>query len=223
MNLIISDRPWVKAEFGRRIKVWGADNWQYLESLDNLPEGIDRIFFPHWSKIVTPEIVNNYECVNFHETALPWGRGGSPIQNCIALGLKDTIITAHRMTSEIDAGPIYCQRHLSLLGPAEEIYIRAQRIIFDMIADIAAHNPTPVEQRPPEKNAIGGTFRRRTPEQSRIEATNLDELFDHIRMLDAEGYPAAFLEYGNFRIEFKRAALRVGRIDADCVITEKKC
>jgi methionyl-tRNA formyltransferase len=38
-------------------------------------------------------------------------------------------------------------------------------------------------------------------------------------MLDAEGYPRAFLEYAGFRYEFSRAALYDGRIIADVKIT----
>jgi methionyl-tRNA formyltransferase len=38
-------------------------------------------------------------------------------------------------------------------------------------------------------------------------------------MLDAEGYPKAYLEQAGFRYEFSRAALYDGRIVADVVIT----
>ena len=39
-------------------------------------------------------------------------------------------------------------------------------------------------------------------------------------MLDAEGYPLAFLDYGGLRFEFSRATLRTGRIVADVTIRE---
>ena len=48
------------------------------------------IFFPHWSKKVNSKIINNYECVCFHETDVPYGRGGSPIQNLIIRNHKKT-------------------------------------------------------------------------------------------------------------------------------------
>ena len=44
------------------------------------------IFFPHWSYIVPEEIYNNFECVIFHMTDVPFGRGGSPLQNLITRG-----------------------------------------------------------------------------------------------------------------------------------------
>jgi methionyl-tRNA formyltransferase len=38
-------------------------------------------------------------------------------------------------------------------------------------------------------------------------------------MLDAEGYPPAFVRVGRFRIEFTRASLRTGEVLADARIT----
>ena len=43
------------------------------------------------------EIIRNYECICFHETDLPFGRGGSPIQNLIVRGFKTTKISAIKM------------------------------------------------------------------------------------------------------------------------------
>ena len=34
---------------------------------------------------------------------------------------------------------------------------------------------------------------------------SLDELYNHIRMLDAKTYPVAFIKYGNLKVEFKNA------------------
>lgn len=111
---------------------------------------------------------------------------------------------------------VYAKRPLSLLGLAEEIYIRTAAIVFEMIGEIVANEPTPVPQ-----TGEPTVFRRRTPEQSAIPQglRTLVALFDHIRMLDAEGYPHAFLEYGNFRFEFTRPALRAGRVESTVCIT----
>ena len=43
------------------------------------------IFFPHWSYKVKDKIINKYNCICFHTAPLPFGRGGSPIQNLIKL------------------------------------------------------------------------------------------------------------------------------------------
>lgn len=62
-------------------------------------------------------------------------------------------------------------------------------------------------------------FNRRKPHESGIpDLPNLQTLHDFIRMLDAEGYPKAFLEYGGFRYEFARVAMYDGCLVADVQI-----
>ena len=46
----------------------------------------------------------------------------------------------------------------------------------------------------------------------------LSEVFDYIRMLDADTYPPAFLDKNNLHIEFTRASLKDGHILADAKI-----
>lgn len=176
------------------------------------------IFFPHWSYIIPSEVFEKYECIIFHMTDVPFGRGGSPLQNLISRGIYETKISALRCVKELDAGSVYLKRPLSLYGSAEEIYLRASEIIEEMICQIIKEQPVPVEQ-------IGEItcFSRRKPEQSDIaELTSLNQVFDHIRMLDADGYPHAFLETKHFRFEFERASFKKGQVIADVKITERK-
>ena len=58
------------------------------------------IFFPHWSKKVPQKIIKNFYCICFHETKLPYGRGGSPIQNLILRNVKKSKITAFKMSEK---------------------------------------------------------------------------------------------------------------------------
>jgi methionyl-tRNA formyltransferase len=173
------------------------------------------IFFLHWSWKVPNEVVNDYECVGFHMTDVPYGRGGSPLQNLIARGHRQTKLTALRMTKDFDAGPVYRKERLSLEGSAEEIYLRAARKSAEMIKRLVREEP---EATPQQGEVVN--FKRRKPEDSRIDRQfSLEELHDFIRMLDADGYPHAFLEYGKFRLEFGRSALYDGRVVADVRIT----
>ena len=50
----------------------------------------DYVFFTHWNWIVRNEIHENFNCVVFHTAPLPYGRGGSPIQNLILEGDEET-------------------------------------------------------------------------------------------------------------------------------------
>lgn len=219
--MVVTVRPWNIRVFHDTITHYPGE-WHLVSdpgelSADRVRELKPKyIFFPHWSHIVPGEILDLAACVCFHETDLPYGRGGSPIQNLIARGHRETVITAIRMTEALDAGPVYLKRPLSLEGLAEEIFIRASRIVAEMIKVIITENPDPREQA-----GEPTVFKRRRPAQSRIDdgVNTLEELFDHIRMLDAEGYPRAFLESGGFRYEISRPALRTGEIRADLRIT----
>src|SRR3990172_1293051 len=94
------------------------------------------IFITHWSYIIPASICDAFESVIFHMTDLPFGRGGSPLQNLIARRIYDTKISALRCDAGVDAGPIYMKEPLSLYGTAEEISQRAAKIIENMIVSI---------------------------------------------------------------------------------------
>ena len=159
-----------------------------MENLETI--GAKTIFFPHWSYIIPAEIYDNYECVIFHMTDLPFGRGGSPLQNLIVRGIYETQISALRCVKELDAGPIYMKRPLSLYGTAQEIYMRANQIIEDMIVSILLEQPQPQAQ---QGEIV--IFKRRKQSESNIKSLEtLEKVHNYIRMLDAEGYPKAFLE-----------------------------
>ncbi len=185
-------------------------NRDYLNSIN--PE---HIFFPHWSYIVPEKIYGNFNCIIFHMTDLPYGRGGSPLQNLIVRGHKETMISAIQCVKEIDAGPVYLKKPLSLEGSAEEIFIRANHIIEEMIIEILDTNPQPE----PQKGEVI-KFSRRKPEDGNLSgAVSLDEVYNYIRMLDAEGYPPAFVQVGPYKLEFSRASRKVDEVVANVKIT----
>lgn len=222
-HILVSNQHW-HDELVKTIQSKSADTFTFINTKDELTyENLKKIdpryiFFLHWSYIIPSEIYENYECVIFHMTDLPFGRGGSPLQNLIVRGITDTKLSAIKCVKKLDAGPIYLKRDLSLYGNAEEIYLRAGKIMEDMIIQIVSNNPAPVPQK-----GEPVIFKRRKPEQSNInEISNLEKLFDHIRMLDADGYPLAFLETDNFILKFKRASIKSDRIESDVIIMEKK-
>ncbi len=177
-----------------------------------------KIFIPHWSYIIPSAIFERYECIVFHMTDLPYGRGGSPLQNLIVRGLTATKLSALRVEVGLDTGPVYLKMDLSLLGTAEEIFVRANKLVGKMIVEIIQNNLQPVPQ---EGDPV--VFKRRKPEQSDMSGLEkLEEIFDYIRMLDADGYPHAYIEKGEFRYEFTRASIKAdGSIVADVKITKK--
>src|SRR2546427_4886313 len=59
----------------------------------------DFVFFPHWSWPIPEEIHSQFECVIFHMTDLPYGRGGSPLQNLIADRKSTRLNSSHSQIS----------------------------------------------------------------------------------------------------------------------------
>ncbi len=201
-----------------------SGHWELLTrpedlSLSRLREINPRyIFFPHWSWIVPSEILAEFECVCFHMADVPYGRGGSPLQNLISRGHKRTKLTALKMVEELDAGPVYGKLELELAGTAEEIFSCAAELCYEHISRIIADEPTPVPQ---EGDVV--VFSRRRPCDSELpQSAELGKLYDHIRMLDAPTYPKAFIEYGDFVIEFARAEYALEeQIEANVTIRKK--
>jgi methionyl-tRNA formyltransferase len=176
-------------------------------------------FSPHWSWKVPKAVLDEFECVCFHMTDVPYGRGGSPLQNLILAGHQETKISALRMVEEMDAGPVYLKQPMLLSGSAKAIYERASDVVFDMIGEMTARQPVPMQQ-----EGTVAKFSRRKPSESRLPvAGEASNLYDHIRMLDAPTYPPAFIEWGDFRLEFGHAELVAdGSVSAQVSIRKKK-
>ena len=154
-------------------------------------------------------------------TDVPFGRGGSPLQNLIKRGFKVTKLTALKMEKQLDTGPVYKKDEFNLDGSAEQIFIRMAKLAIKQIKYIIEKNPTPVAQSKEKKEY----FKRRDRADSEIkEEQSIEELFDHIRMLDAPGYPKAFLNKNSFIFEFSKASVNeeCEVLDANVRITKVK-
>jgi methionyl-tRNA formyltransferase len=220
--LVVATKSWNSRIFRDIIRRYPG-NWNFIGTKEELTaERIKEIsprfiFFIHWSWKVPIEIVNDWECVCFHMTNVPYGRGGSPLQNLIVRGHSETRLTALRMVEEFDAGPVYFQRDLSLEGSAEEIYIRGAELAGEMIQDLITNDIVPSSQ-----EGTPTIFKRRKPNESEIPLCGtLKEMYNFIRMLDAEGYPKSYLSYKGFRFEFSGAVRYEGRLMANVSITHE--
>ncbi len=175
------------------------------------------IYFIHWRWHVPKKILNKHKCICFHMTDLPFGRGGSPLQNLIIRGHTSTKLSCLLMTEKMDEGPIYFKRKLDLRGSAEEIYLRMSKLSWKMInRHIKSKKLIPKKQ---QGKVV--KFKRRHEKDSLIPS-NLSnrDLYDFIRMLDASGYPRAFLYYNNKKITLTNAILSDKRLTFKAEINE---
>jgi methionyl-tRNA formyltransferase len=64
------------------------------------------------------------------------------------------------------------------------------------------------------------SYTRRTPADSELpRLESLEQVDRFIRMLDADGYPRAFITHGAFRLELSRCVRYADRLVADVTIT----
>lgn len=177
------------------------------------------IFFPHWNYLIKKNIFNNYNCIGFHSTPLPYGRGGSPVQNMIIRNKKNSVICAYKINKGIDAGPIYLRRKFSLNGSGNEIFNKIYIKVSEMITKLEKKLPTPILQ----KGKISYFKRRKYSQSNLLNVKNTRHAYNLIRMLDVDflSYPKAFIEGKNIKLYFKNAKYNKGKIDANVTILRK--
>lgn len=174
----------------------------------------DYIFFAHWNWIVSKEIHENSECVVFHTAPLPYGRGGSPIQNLIIDGFTSSPVCAIKMMNECDAGPIYATQEVSLDGGLYSIFSGINEAINVLIMDIIINKPIPVPQK-----GKPHVYQRLTESDNEIpKGMSLKQIYDRVRMVDHPDYPNAFIIHGDSKFEFYSASLNGKSLDVKCKI-----
>jgi len=205
--IILSEKKWHEDLFNQLKNEFNENEWRLINKKADFNLHLlnefkpDKIFIPHWSYIIPEEIFNSFDCIVFHMTDLPFGRGGSPLQNLIIRGFKSTKISAIKVQTGIDTGDVYLKKHLDLTGSAHEIFQKSAIIIGEMIKEIILKKSMPSPQ-------IGEIveFNRRKPEESNISGLEeFENIYNYIRMLDCEGYPHAFIETEFFKVEFTNA------------------
>ena len=172
----------------------------------DVPQG-DVAYYLSCMRITPPELLgrNRVNAV-VHASALPRGRGFSPLAWQVLEGRNEIPLTMIGMTEDVDAGAILSQRTFSLGGYElnDEMRETMGAAIVEMCVDhVRAGAPT--SGRPQTGEA--SWYRRRRPEDSRVDVhRSIADQFDLLRVVDNDRYPAFFDHRGH------RYTLRVERI-----------
>ena len=189
--------------------------WGLTSTLSSVLPDVDIIFFFRWPRIVSPDAMSSTRAklVVFHTSDLPHGRGGSPIQNQIVSGSIISRVNAIAMTSQVDAGDIYCSQDITLQGTADDIWMAishaACRLAMRVIEGAV---PRPQVGEP-------SFFKRRRDNSLPRDADSLVNVHSFVQMLDGEGYPGSHIDHGNLRITLTRSSLRGDHVLCDARIT----
>lgn len=176
------------------------------------------IFFPHWGNKISQAILEKYTCICFHTAPLPFGRGGSPIQNLILKNYKKSPVCALKMTKELDAGPIYCKRVVNLSGTLDQIFGRISLKILEMIKTLLKKKIKPKKQ-----TGVVYRFKRINKKDSNIKyEKNIHKIFNKIRMLDSVDYPSAYIKFNNIKLFLTNPILKKKTIICNAEIRKFK-
>ncbi len=168
-----------------------------VSDLRNMKKG-DISFFLGFLKIVPKEYLqlHNYNLV-IHESALPKGRGWSPLTWQILEGKKQIPITLFEASEDLDSGSIYLQEMMEFNGYEliEELRaIQGQKTIDLAMGFIKSYpNVSKHSQR-----GRSSYYKHRTPKDSELNINKtLKTLFNQLRVVDNERYPAFFCYNGH--------------------------
>ena len=149
----------------------------------------------------------SYICIQFHVSDLPKGRGGSPIQNQILNNVKETKITAFKINEQLDSGPICMKKNFSLEGNAKTILKNMEITSINMIKKLIKKKTIKFTKQYGEPTF----FKRRKAKQSEIitsKVKTINNMYNFLRMLDAPGYPNAFINLKNFKLTFSQILIK---------------
>jgi len=163
----------------------------------------DLIAVVGWSWKIEQAIVENNVVIGMHPSKLPDYAGGSPIQNQIIDGLKESEATLFRLTPKFDEGPIVGSRLYSLEGHLATVLNNIAIATFVLFVELISAWPNlPSRSQTPSR-----PHRRLKPEQSEVTKAQLatmplDKLWDMIRCRD-DPYPNVFIKDETGKLTFK--------------------
>ena len=138
--------------------------------------------------------------INVHPTLLPEYRGYRSGPYIIMNGEKQTGVTVHFLTTEMDQGEIIAQTSFDVIpfDTTKSLFRKCQEIEPELIYSVLEQIRTGQVQVYPQDESRASVFSHiRTPEDSFIDWNkSLKELFNEIRACDPIDYPAFFFVDG---------------------------
>ncbi len=183
----------------------------YLPELREIITGLgaDAIIREAASEVVAGDILIMLSCEKIfknlnlnkhnlvvHESALPQGKGWSPLTWQVLEGAAEIPVTLFEATEEVDSGVIYGQELIKLNGTelVDELRAKQAAATFSLIRNFVSAYPA-VEGKPQQGETT--FYKKRKPEDGALDVQkSIAEQFDLLRISDNERYPAFFMWKG---------------------------
>ncbi len=119
------------------------------ERLDEAPGTAPVVVVCAYGVLIPVELLEERLWLNVHPSLLPRWRGAAPVERALMAGDRETGVTIHRTTAQLDAGPIAAARSFPI-GPEDDagaVYERAAPLAVELLDEVLAGWPD-IELRP---------------------------------------------------------------------------
>lgn len=198
---IVSDKnSWINQYLGQLIEI--LEKQGHTVSWHHSPKDItagDIAFFLSCGQIVPPHtLALNRNNIVVHESALPQGRGWSPLTWQILEGKSEVPITLFEAAESVDSGDIYLQDLMCFNG--DELVDDLRRIqgakTIELCSEFVSRYPEVLEEAWSQEGEPDYYPRRRSKDSQLDVDKSIKEQFDLLRVVDNERYPAFFELHG---------------------------
>jgi methionyl-tRNA formyltransferase len=110
------------------------------ERLTAAPGDARVVVVAAYGVLIPEKLLSERLWLNVHPSLLPRWRGAAPVERSIMAGDRETGVTIHRTTAELDAGPIAAQRRFPI-GPDDDagvVYERAAKVALDVFDEVVS-------------------------------------------------------------------------------------
>ena len=129
---------------------------EILEQLESF--GAEIGVLAAYGKIVPQRIIDIFPkgIINIHPSALPKHRGPTPLESVILAGETQTAVSVMELVKAMDAGPVYLQREVRLVGTeskqelADKLLAIGSELIIEALPRVLDGSLTPAEQKDDE-------------------------------------------------------------------------
>jgi methionyl-tRNA formyltransferase len=158
---------------------------------------VDIVFILGYTRIIPESVLSSIGLsLVIHESALPHGRGFSPVQWQILEGKNEIPVCLIEARAEVDSGDILGTTTIKLRGDELLDEIRSKQAEATKTLIIQLLNDYPNIHRTPQKGEAT-TYPRRTMQDDRLDPDKtISEQFNHLRIANNELYPAYFILNG---------------------------
>jgi methionyl-tRNA formyltransferase len=110
------------------------------ERLAGFEPNADGVVVVAYGALIPEELLDRALWLNVHPSLLPRWRGAAPVERAIMAGDRETGVTIHRTTAELDAGPIAAQQSFPIQpeDDAGAVYAAAGPIAAELLEAVLA-------------------------------------------------------------------------------------